>query len=174
MRYKARKFAFEADASSVTPSDFTVQVDGLTKSRKKRLSNDAELIAELESHSTSDNPIRVVKICRVYEINEYVSLAHKRDNIQTELHVCKNEKKRVKLVKKLHEIQEKIKDKKSRGLKLTRTAFVTLEKAEQAYMLRQKFHKGRCGHHFDKLRWSKEIEINRAPEPTDINWENMG
>jgi hypothetical protein len=37
----------------------------------------------------------------------------------------------------------------------------------------ENYEVGSCTHFFNKFRSRKELEVKRAPEPTDIYWENL-
>mmetsp|Transcript_28220 Transcript_28220/g.25021 ORF Transcript_28220/g.25021 Transcript_28220/m.25021 type:complete len:139 (+) Transcript_28220:173-589(+) len=63
---------------------------------------------------------------------------------------------------------------KEEQLEMTDVAFVMLRKAEQARYLEEKFKVSRVDHFRNKFASKKTIEIRRAPEPSDILWENVG
>ena len=173
IRYRVRKITVEADHRTITPSDYTVQLDGLPTSRKNPMSKDEEIIKWVEGHSTPALPIKVASFTRAFKIQGYIRLVKERDSLLERINECKQEK-RAELMKAKRRIDDKMKIMRAKGLPLTGTAFISLEKAEQAYYLREKYKRSRLYHHCNKLRWNKGYEMTRAPEPTDINWENLG
>jgi hypothetical protein len=64
IRYTSRKVAVEADDQTITPSDFTVQIKGCATEPTRYPYTDEEIIDFVESHGESENPIKVVKVCR--------------------------------------------------------------------------------------------------------------
>jgi len=182
VHFHMRKKIMEADRMTITPSDYTIQIKGLPTDPDKYLYKDSEIIEFIEQHSAEDVQIRVKKVVRAYAISEYIEYLKQKESLENlltitdTLKIYKAERSRWK--KKLRAIIEKIEEARKTGFKYTDTAYVSLAKPDQTYMICQQYKQKKYTHIIRKIRehldrQKGEVLIRRACEPTDVMWENL-
>lgn len=179
MRYQLRKVHIEVDDTTTTPADYTIKIYGLDPKL-----TDAEIKEWIEAVQTPENPIKCRRIHRTYKISEFVELDKKKHSLEVlKIHTQDDEKKK-ELQKEADKIDKELHELKEGGLELTDTILINFDKAHHAAYVIEKFKEGRLGnliyhmkafigtsaHEFN----GKTVFIERAPEPTDILWENLG
>ncbi|KAM3146261.1 hypothetical protein pb186bvf_001606 [Paramecium bursaria] len=129
---------------------------------------------------------KVVKINPAYNITEYVNLQTKKIELEAESENNQTEEQ----INKIKELTEQAKLEQEKILTLsikTQIAFVTFLTSTQAQDfvdLNKKslisrlilYFKSKCGYKNEDYFYFKDklIHVQRAPEPTDIYWENCG
>jgi len=177
VRYQSRKTVIAADDETITPADFTLQLKGIPKEG----ATEEELKQWLEDQGDEMHPLKVVKICKAYEISGYI-----RDlRLKQELTEKKNDARanQEEVDGELRAVENRLQEAKKEGLKQTDIAFAIFVQASHADFVKKKFEKSK----FEKLleiakvlRKARDhfkgsrILLRRAPEPTDILWENLG
>ena len=176
VRYQSRKTVIAADDETVTPADFTLQLKGVPQE-----GTDEELKQWLEDQGDPMHPLKVVKICKAYEISGYI----KDLRLKQELTEKKNDTRanQEEVNRELNAVEERLREAKKQGLKQTDIVFAIFVQASHADFVKKKFEKSK----FEKLleiakvlRKARDhfkgsrILLRRAPEPTDILWENLG
>jgi len=179
IRYEVRKMKIQADDDTVTPSDYTVRLSNVPIDIRNK-----EIKAWIEGFGTPDDPIVVRKITRSYDLVEYMQLIQEREIlIQAKNNEFDQINKEV-LDSQIDKVNNKLRELKTKNLKHARVAYITMEKAQQAQKVAEQFQKGifNKGIRFmkrvlkkqsDRLNGQK-IKLKRAPEPTDVLWENLG
>lgn len=90
MRHHIKNKMSEFPEASVTPTEYTLKVYGLPKEFK-----DEELLQWIESFATKDQPIKVKKICRTFNISQYLMVIKKREKAARNLEKATGKKKEV-------------------------------------------------------------------------------
>jgi len=179
IRYEVRKMKIEADDRTTTPSDYTVKLSGIPLDLKSQ-----ELKTWIENLGTKDDPIVVRKITRSYDIIEYTQLIQERETLIYTRNNENDEGSQKVLDAQIQELNNKLRTLKTRNLKFARVAYVTLETAHQAHEVTLRFQKGlfntgvrfmkRVLKHQNDNLCGKKVKVKRAPEPSDVLWENLG
>ena len=180
MRYQLRKVHIEVDDLTVTPADYTVGIQGI----EPEMTN--EQIKEwLEALSTPENPVKCRKIHRTHDVGEYIELEKKKHSLHTHQMQIHDEEKKKELESEINKLTEEMHELREGGLKMTSNVLVTFDKAHHAAYIIEQFNKAKIGgglyYHFlafigasSHVFNGKRVYIERAPEPTDILWENLG
>ena len=173
----------EVDNWLQTPSDFTVMISNLPKDAK-----DDEIKDFFEKQLFENNEVQVAKIVRGYDIGKYITSQRRKTALQALL-ANKDVKDRLKLEKEYKTVKKEvddIEDQSGKGLEASTYAFVTFEKEEQAQkalkqlsftsLIQNFFFIIGCYSCFSGKKFRNQVRLNvsRAPEPSDIIWENLG
>ena len=173
----------EVDNFMQTPSDFTIVITNLPKDAK-----DDEIRDFFEKQLFENNEVQVAKIVRGYDIGKYINLQRRKTVLQALL-AEKDVKDRPKLEKEYKTVKEEvdnIEDQSGKGLEASTYAFVTFEKEEHAQkalkqlsftsLIQNFFFIIGCYSCFSGKKFRNKVRLNvrRAPEPSDIIWENLG
>jgi len=186
MRYSFRKTAVAADDKTVTPSDYTVAIEGIPSDASN------EDIAEwLKNLNVSKIPIKIERIIRPYQLGSYLQLVAKHQNLtesetkgqQPKQSEEQHQKGKAEIHSQICETEKQLKQIKKDGLKLCSIIYITFEKAQHAYLVQTKFKVSFLTKVFGVLLSplvkapnnfnGKKVKVKRAPEPTDILWENL-
>jgi len=178
MRYNFRQMHIDADDTTVTPADYTVKIEGVDPEL-----TDEQIKEWLENLPNDEMYVKVAKINRTYDIVQYVELKKKKDNLELLRRQVDCAVKQQSLQNEADQTETELQQLKDRGLKPTRTVLVTMDKAEQAAYLIGEYKKVPLTTWKERAKvlmggtfknfYGKEVHIERAPEPTDILWENL-
>lgn len=181
MRYKLRKMHIDADDETVTPGDYTIKITG--KGMEEEGLTDEQIKNWIEEVATEENPIKIVKIHRTFDVAQYVELKNKKDVLETLRRQVFNFEKKQNLELEAQTAASELQQIRENGLKPTDTVLVTFERAQQAAYVIEEYSKVRFDSWTDYVTaWfgttsevfhGREVFIERAPEPTDILWENL-
>lgn len=179
MRYASAKTTIEIEHNVLTPADYTIQVTGIPPNTK-----DEEIKEWIESLGGSKHRIKCKKINRAYDIRDYIKLYQDKDGLISKFNLEHDHITRYMVEEEIQEVDKKIKNLKEKDLKLTNRVFISFEKPEDARFLINKSHGGILSHWLTALKKHFVSEpnkfdgtgatISKAPEPTDIIWENQG
>lgn len=179
VHYQARKTIVKADNLTVTPSDYTVEVNGLSPSAK-----DKDIIDWIEGLGDENTKIHYEKINRAYNISKYIKLYHQKGLLMSQYKRENNPILKGYTMADIFEVDKAMKEFREKDLRFTGNVYISFETAQQADFLVKEFHKGLDMGWFKKLTqnlykstkhfYGKKVNIRRAPEPTDIIWENHG
>ena len=135
MRYNLRKTIVAADDKTVTPSDYTIVMEGVppeaTESEIKQWLNDLQV---------SKTPLKIERIIRPYQLGSYINLVTlhhnlnemRKEEISEEKRAGKkHQQKMTAIQKQLHETADKLKEIKKVGLKHCSIVYITFEKAQR-------------------------------------------
>jgi hypothetical protein len=178
MRFQLRKLHIDADDKTVTPSDYTIRITGLNPEL-----SDQEIKEWIEGLNTEERPVKCIKIHRTFDVAEYVELRKKMDVLETlRVHSFQFERKNT-ITAEVKQTLSELERMRSSGLKPTDTVLITFDMAGQAAYVIEEYSKVRFDSWTDYLTaWfgttsenfrGKDCYIERAPEPTDILWENL-
>lgn len=176
IRYQTRKTIIAADDETITPADYTLQLKGVPEG-----ASEEDIKSWLENQADPEHPIKVQKVCKTYEISRYVRDLRLKQELTERKSDPNCEKEEIE--ERLREVEARLEQTKKKGLRQTDIAFAIFVRAAHADHLKKKFEKSK----FEKLlevakiiRKAKDhfkgvkIVLRRAPEPTDILWENLG
>lgn len=76
IRYRFRKTEVEADDKTITPSDYTIVIEGLPPATTNK-----QIVDWIKTFQTESMPLIVEKIIRPFDINEYIKLTSQRNAI---------------------------------------------------------------------------------------------
>jgi len=179
MHYRFRKIHVEVDEEIISPADYTIKVSGIDTNL-----TDEDIKEWIESLQTPEQFINCKKINRTYDIRQYIKLKKKRDLLEGRKNQTNNISNQKHIQAKINKVDEQIRNLKEKGLNLTHTVLITFENADQAPYILELFNKIPFGNwkwylkSFIKASYKKLngyfVHIERAPEPTDILWENLG
>jgi len=187
IRYRFRKTEVEADDKTITPSDYTIAIYGLPIE-----TTTAQIKEWIHGFSTEAMPLKIERVVRAYSINNYIQLSNHQARLlkQKEIIIKKDipnksdQEELDTLNKMIQQLSTQIAALKNGGLKHAPIAYVTFEKAESSTFMQQKFRQpllqkmlGTFVSTFittTNTFHGKQIDVFRAPEPTDIMWENLG
>ena len=173
--FQVRKTIVDTDEKTITPSDYTIMINGLGPQVE-----DPEIIDWVESLGDPRHVIKCVNLNRAYDIQDYVKHQKEKGRLLNGWWHENDSQARQSLVQRIDHISEELKSYKERDFNLTSTVFVSLETQQQAEYIVEKF-----GRQFI-VRWlfnlysshksfyGRHVSIKRAPEPTDIIWKNQG
>lgn len=177
----------KANEASVTPSDYTIMVRYLPK--KTNVEKIKEFFTE---KGRKVNATNVNKVSLAYDIRNFVKLLRKRQELQAKKSHHHNNIEEIE--SEIHLLEEQIKDFEKRikddsSYKFTGIAFVTLNTEKEAldvllnhqrtflqsvilyiFTAFSKIFKKELSKNYD----GSIITVERAPEPLDIYWENLG
>lgn len=128
IRYRVRKVSIDADDRTVTPSDFTLKIDGIPPGV-----TDEELLKWIKSFEVEGKPDKVFevqKITRAYKILHYLHLFGQKNHVKNSIEKEKDAQKKEELITKLKDINEKLKEEK-KSIQPTHVAFVAYKKAQR-------------------------------------------
>ncbi len=128
IRYRVRKISVDADDRTVTPSDFTVRLEGIPAG-----TTDEELRTWIQGFETNKNKIEIEKITRAYKILEYIRKFSRKSHIQSHIKKEHDKTKKEELKKQLQQVQEEIKEEK-KNMQPTHVAFVACKSAKRKIM----------------------------------------
>jgi len=179
MRYASKKINFEIEYNVVTAADYTIQVTGIPPNLE-----DNEIKEWIESLGDSKHHIKCKKINRAYDIRDYIKLYQDKDNLISKFNLEHDHISKYMIEEDVQELDKKIKNLKEKDLELTNRVFISFEKADDVNYLLNKGQTGlltqwftalkkHFGSHQDKFDGTGTT-ISKAPEPTDIIWENQG
>jgi Cytosolic domain of 10TM putative phosphate transporter len=177
IRFRFRQASIKADDITVTPSDYTLRI----KDIPPETSSD-DLKEWIKGLGNEANPIDIRKINRAYQILDYLDIKAKLPTLEAKINKA-NEKRKPALEKQKEALNESLKKYKTeKDFKFTKTSFVTFKTAAQADYIKKLFTKSLLRHIADfltsflyvKTRFKgTRIVVTRAPEPTDIVWQNL-
>jgi hypothetical protein len=174
--------ADEVNRGSITTSDYTIIIKGVpaTETPEKIKA----FFEEKGGHHTK--PI-VKKVVLAYEIGTYIELVRKRNKLmesKAKGRAPKTAEQDLKLIEaKIQVIEEEVA--KNSAHKSTGIAFVTFESEKDTKSVIRKFKKSALekgfhslfsflGIHHSTSYNGRIVDIDRAPEPLDVFWENLG
>ena len=180
LRYKLHKIKTKAEDKLLTPADFTLKLSEIPTQ-----TTNEEIQDLLESFGTSDHPVTVKKILRSYHIGEMVKLMQARKVLNDKKSVAQGfaiillDAEIDKVNKQLRKLTEK-----RLNEFITPAVYVTLEAPVQTDVVIKSFNKtsskkkmkfipGLLLNTYHRLHGQK-IKLKRAPEPSDVLWENLG
>ena len=177
--YKVRKTIAETDEQTITPSDYTIMVNGIEPTTE-----DSEIIKWVESLGDAKNLIKCTKINRAYDIKEYVDFQKNKAKLHARWKTEEDYRVRHSIVQEIMLIDEQLQTYKEKDFNLAPTVFISLDKQQQIDYVVNKFNRifvsrwfynfrnnlSESGKHFH----GHKVNIKRAPEPTDVIWENQG
>lgn len=179
IRYVLRKMAITAEDDTITPSDYAVKLKNVP-----HITTDDEIRHWIHRLSSRNMTLNVRKIIRSYDLTEYNELVTEKNKLDDAKDKEQIQEKKQILSQQMLGIDRRIEEIKTSQLVHTGTAFVILETAQQSEYLCAKFRRGTFGKHFHKLANmvmetnsqlnGNVIKVKRAPEPSDILWENLG
>lgn len=189
LRYQFRKTEVEAENANITPSDYTVVIEGVPPEATK-----GEIETWIDGFSKPEKPLKVVRTIKPRAITNYVDLKNQEKVLleqQTELKskedpLTQSETKKMKrLDSNLGKLRKQLDTLKNKEFEHTPVAYVTFAEAGQANdflevfkeSLAQTFCKlflSSCIATKNQFRPGVTVEVKRAPEPTDILWQNLG
>lgn len=190
-RYQFRKIEIEAEDKTTTPSDYTVSIDGIPPK-----ATEDDISHFFQGFETETTPIKIVRVIKPLIMSDYIELTNKIHEInqqQTELKKNSeaNKMRLGRLDKDLQRAEKKLAALKNQKPEYSSIAYVTFEMASQADFIRDKFKLTLwqqiviyfvswlsfccpCGFESKYQFQGKSVIVKRAPEPTDIMWENLG
>ena len=181
VRHELRRTESIADAKTISPSDYTVKITGDILEDK-----DFKLKEWLRRHHFKNRPLEVRKVTRAYDISD---LEQKERDLEASI-TTKSEKKEqgatLNTKKETKEATIKTKYLDKDDFNTLRTAFVSFQSSEQADEIVKHFNRTLSSQKTDrkvkgvnlfstsaKLLDEHKMKIARAPEPSDILWENL-
>ena len=178
VRYELRRTEIEVDDDTVTPADYTSKVSGVPID-----TTDEELKTWLESFSTVEKPIKVVKITRSKNLLDYMRITASIDDIVNKRCKTDDQDKIMVFNDQIKTAYQDLKKLKNGHLENTKITFVTFEKAYHnvdiidIFKRNKSAHKKQLFHCFypmtaNMLKGSR-VRVSRAPEPSDIMWANL-
>jgi len=181
MRFKFRAKVIDVDNRTITPADFTIIIRGVAED----ITN--EKIADwIESLATKDNDLEIKKIHRSYDIKEYIKYANKKHSLvkQRDQQMYQKNLRNVQIIQnKIEQVERSIDELKKHRFIYAPVVFVTFKKASDAEYLHDQFQKSllrRLIEYCADILFNpksdlgqKRIELSRAPEPSDVLWENL-
>lgn len=181
---RADNIADDVDQAQHTPADYTVRFTNVPK----QLSND-EIKAFIEGDFwPHHSKLEVERVVRAYDIQEYVANKRKSTVLLRDIAKTDAPEKKAKLQTQLDKINEKLSEIEGDGeLRLHETpyVFVTFKREQDARDVAKFSKVGRFSRilcrigldfvliHRKKIA-GKVLFGDRAPEPSDIIWENAG
>jgi len=188
LRYQFRKTEIAADDATVTPSDYTIEIENIDAD-----ACNSEIKQWLMTFATPEQPIEVERIVRPYAINKYIEVVNKISNLKTQRNTITHsgqalnseQQTRIQTIDtEVQTLETQVNQLKKEGLKKATLIFVTFRKAEQAVFIASKFKRPliaevlgflvstvyNTSHTFKGQR----VHVRRAPEPTDVLWPNLG
>jgi len=180
LRYQFRKAETIVDSETVTPSDYTLELKGVDPSMTE------EAIKNwLQGFGSAKNPVEVVKVNRAYNIKTYVRLIKEKEVLlKKKIKYDQTNVSTEQICTRIEEIERSLEDFKKQKPEPTHVVFAVFGHANDAEYVRYRFLKGFIRKRFDKIfsifisRFDKlagkVVVVKRAPEPTDILWENLG
>jgi len=180
IRYQIRKTKVEADDRTISPSDYTLKLIGVSSD----ISNQ-DIKEWIESFATSDQPIKVEKVIRSYDIYDLIKLMKNREELIHEKEAAGADSASS-FDSKIEDLTQQINKYKDQKIKDAQTpvAFVILDTAHQTDFILKTANKSITKEqvkYFAKLvarnqtkLGNRRIKIRRASEPSDVLWENLG
>lgn len=125
MRYKFRKADKIVDDATITPSDFTLELNGVDPSM-----SDEAIIDWLTAFGNEKHPVNVVKINRAYSIKDYVRNTKIREMlIEKKVKHANNQAKLYIISVKLKELEDYFEDFKTKNVSPTTVVYAVFETA---------------------------------------------
>jgi len=181
MRFRFRAKVIDVDNLTITPADFTISIRGVAAD----ISNE-QIVKWIESFSTNDVDLEIRKIHRSYDIKEYIKFSSKKHTLikQRDKQMSQKNLRNVQLIQnKIEHIETSIEELKKHRFVHAPVIFVTFKKAADAEYMHDKFQKSllrRLIEYCSDILFDpksdlgqKRIEVTKAPEPSDILWENL-
>jgi hypothetical protein len=189
IRYVFRKTEIQADDETITPSDYTCVFENIDPTTKE-----GEFRKWLTDIGKKDNvDLKIVKVNKSYAITEYIKLRNRETVLSKKLNAAlkrkgsKTQQEETMIYDtntELKNVQNQLKDVKSTGIKRATFLYVTFATAIDSDFVQKKFHRSLISQilgmfkpkfvsTFRDLK-GRSIKAKRAPEPTDILWENLG
>jgi len=178
-RYKLRKTVSEAEHLTTTPSDYTIRVVGIPPETK-----DEDIISWIEGLGDSTHHIKCKKVNRSFDISDYIKLHERKDRLVTQSIQEHDHISKYVLQEDIYDIDTHLRNLKGGDLKFTNTVFISFEKPDDVKFLLERSQGGilakwyvafkrRFGTYQEKFN-GIDVTMTKAPEPTDIIWENLG
>ena len=172
------KFYLENTHRKAHPSDYAVHISGIPTDRPIK-GLDLE-IRKLFANS----PYEVRRVIIAYDMREPIELYESLYKLMTQEKAEKNEKRKAALEKKIIHLREEIEVLKKENVftKVTGDAFVMFQfphHAQQVYHTYKRTWVTRLLEFFNKTKSKPlmfedvRLRVRRAPDPTDISWENL-
>jgi len=189
LRYHFRKMEIQADIMTSTPSDFTIEVDNLPLKATNQ-----EIEEWIMKFSNERQPLNIKRIVRTYDINQYIKLVNRKKELEVQkAQLCNDQNQKVivgwkekkgRIERELVRTSKEIKGLKDSGtLKKCPIAYITFDTPQEAQYMQKKFQQSFTKeflHRFistpedESLKFhDRTVEVKRAPEPTDILWNNL-
>ena len=139
MRYSFRKTIVAADDKTVTPSDYTIVMEGIPPE-----TTDDEIKQWLNDLQVSKDPLKIQRIIRPHQLGSYIKLVTLHHNLsemskeekpKEQRAYKKHQQKMASIQKQLHEAETKLKEVRTKGLKRCSIAYVTFEKAQRKFIV---------------------------------------
>jgi len=173
----------EVDNSQQTPADYTLTISNLPSD-----ATDQEVKDFMEKELFPEKQVKVAKVIRGYDITEYVKLTRRRAALKFELSKqdVKDKEKKEHELNQVRLSLEVFEQNSSLNLDKSPYAYVTFEREEHAREavkrmgfnppIKKLFYFLGLYSCFKDLRFRGKLKLRcyRAPEPTDILWENLG
>jgi len=130
LRYHFRKMEIEADMMTLTPSDFTIEIQNIS-----RTATNKEIEEWIMKFGNEKQPLNIKRIVRTYDINKYVKLVNKKKALEVKKaqlncsqngEVCQGKKEKIDL--ELEKVSTEIKEMKDSGtLQKCPVVYITFE-----------------------------------------------
>ena len=196
MRFKFRAKVIDVDNLTITPADFTISIRGVAAD----ITNE-QIAKWIESFSTKDVDLEIRKIHRSYDIKEYIKFSNKKHTLikQRDKQMSQRNLRNVQIIQnKIEHVETSIEELKKHRFVHAPVIFVTFKKAAgnfsalptkfsshliDAEYMHDKFQKSllrRSIEYCSDILFNpksdlgqKRIEVTKAPEPSDVLWENL-
>jgi hypothetical protein len=179
---RQRRLKHEIDAVEVDPNDFALFIEGLPLDA----TDEKELAKFIESHAREKDCTEVVKVVLGFDIDQFKQLTKDFVDARSDFAEASTEEEKQELQQKLKLLQGKLSSPVALQAHLNGTGFAVV-------LLRHQSHHRECLEEWDTCweeacwnlsvqhRWSDRprfreehvLRIQRAPNPSDIIWENM-
>lgn len=117
IRYRFRRTEIDADDKTVTPSDYTIAIEGLPLETTNK-----EILDWVKTFQTEKMPLIVEKIIRPFDINEYLDLTKKYNTLrkhemehENPKHHEMSESEKKKAEDNMKRVEQRLKDLKKEG-----------------------------------------------------------
>jgi len=126
IRHIFRRIFYKFDEKNVTPSDFTVKLEGVPPE-----TTNEELIKWIEGMSHPLMKLTVEKVCRTYKISEFVRLQKKKEKLEIKLKSPKFMNNSEKIQAEIKEVEDKLNETRSQRLEYGHVVFITFGTAKR-------------------------------------------
>jgi hypothetical protein len=171
MRYRNRQTIHDAEERNITPADYTIMVEGLPEDVQDE---------QIKQWVLGLGQFNIRKIIRTWDINQYIKLVKEKNTLEVKLEKSVNPALNDSIQQQINKLHDDLKALKHGGLKFTKVAFVTFERAQEAEAFRKIFVKSHVSKLFSCCTSKDEhkiqgadLEVTKAPEPSDIIWEDL-